>query len=166
MVCVSLRFCFESIEFNRKFSFLSSFKSESPELSKFHPFLSQSIGSSFTLFCSSMKGSKPLEFVWNKNGLNIKNSIIFDRYQIDSKPSYSLLSIHSLQPNDSGNYSCSVTNPFGYDLQWSLLEIKGLWAHILFFLEFLFVLIPFFFVGEIFNLFCKVIYRTKSQVFY
>ncbi|KPM07835.1 Immunoglobulin domain containing protein 9 [Sarcoptes scabiei] len=102
---------------------------ESPELSKFHPFLSQSIGSSFTLFCSSMKGSKPLEFVWNKNGLNIKNSIIFDRYQIDSKPSYSLLSIHSLQPNDSGNYSCSVTNPFGYDLQWSLLEIKGYLSH-------------------------------------
>ena len=101
-----------------------------PELIKSQSnYQSQPVGSLLVLICNSIKGSKPLEFRWLKNGHDIeKNSHRFDmdRYSIEKKNSYSQLTINDVSILDSGNYSCVVNNAFGLDSQWSQFDVKGL----------------------------------------
>ena len=74
--------------------------------------------------CTVEKGSDPLFFQWSKNGNNIKGSEI--HYKIDDFKRFSTLTIEKLEPKDSANYGCVVSNQFGSDSQNTLLTVKGM----------------------------------------
>ena len=71
-----------------------------------------------------IQGSEPLEFKWFKNGIELQTDSI--QHQIDTKSIFSMFTLNQITPNDSGNYSCVVSNNFGFDAQWTVLEVKGL----------------------------------------
>ena len=103
------------------------FANDQPELLKFQTnFISQPLGSSLVLLCNSIKGTKPLEFKWFKDGHEIFDMKNDYRYSIEKKNSFSQLTVNDVSINDSGNYSCLVTNKFGLDSQWSQFNVKGL----------------------------------------
>ena len=97
------------------------------------------------LTCNVVKGSKPLTFEWFKDGHQIwyhhpnehhKVSLSSSstqaasptdiRHIIESRNSISHLTIPDIVVDDAGNYSCVSTNRFGFDTQWTTLEVKGL----------------------------------------
>lgn len=78
--------------------------------------------------CSVISGTKPLRFQWLKNGMEFdqsSNGFEAKRYDIDTKPFSSHFALHDIDSNDAGNYSCIVSNSFGFDAQWSVLQVKG-----------------------------------------
>lgn len=100
---------------------------ELPQIAKFHRFTSQSKNSAFLLACHVMKGEKPLKFEWFKDDHKIASELIDPgRYQIDTKNTFSLFTLNQIETVDAGNYSCVVSNPFGLDAQWSVLQVKGM----------------------------------------
>ncbi|XP_059351866.1 cell adhesion molecule Dscam2-like isoform X2 [Daphnia carinata] len=67
------------------------------------------LGERLTLTCSVTKGDLPLSFSWTVNDRQISSaSGAVKTVQID--PYTNLLSVDSLQPAHSGNYTCSVDN--------------------------------------------------------
>lgn len=94
-----------------------------PKLDPFYLKKSQNKGSTFKLLCSIQEGSKPLSFKWYKNNhlLTSKQS----NYRIESIKDDSLLVIDELTIDDTGNYSCSVSNNYGTDIQFTYLIVKG-----------------------------------------
>lgn len=106
-----------------------------PQLAKLHPFVSQPTGSTLFLTCNAILGSKPISFHWYRNGIEIVSnhvdhkSIDQIRYTIDSKQSFSHFSLVDIVREDSANYSCTAQNVFGFDTQWSFLQVKGLIKH-------------------------------------
>ena len=107
------------------------------QIYKFTPFTSLPKGSSYVLICNVISSNRMLEFNFLKNNQEIKpKSGVIDstRYQIDSKHMFSQFSLFNLNENDSGNYSCIVTDQNGQrDVQWTILEVRGML--ILFLLE-------------------------------
>ena len=94
----------------------------SPKISKFNSFYSQPIESSFTLTCNVYQGTQPVQFKWFKNDQPIETS----RVEIETKKSLSFLTLPKIDVNDSANFSCIASNLFGFDRQWSVLQVKGL----------------------------------------
>lgn len=91
-------------------------------------YLNQPLGTTLLLLCNSLKGSKPLTFQWFKDGQDLEKNPSFpdpNRYSLEKKATYSQLTINDIMIDDTGNYSCIVTNKYGFDSQWSLLEVKG-----------------------------------------
>lgn len=69
------------------------------------------LGERLTLTCSVTKGDLPLSFSWTVDGrpISVASSAgPIKTVQID--PYTNLLSVDSLQPSHSGNYSCNVHN--------------------------------------------------------
>lgn len=67
------------------------------------------LGERLTLTCAVTKGDLPLSFSWTVNDRQISSSGgAVKTVQID--PYTNLLSVDSLQPSHSGNYTCSVDN--------------------------------------------------------
>lgn len=67
------------------------------------------LGERLTLTCAVTKGDLPLSFSWTVNDRPISSaSGAVKTVQID--PYTNLLSVDSLQPTHSGNYTCSVDN--------------------------------------------------------
>lgn len=72
------------------------------------------LGERLTLTCAVTKGDLPLSFSWTVDGRPIINggstgiSSVIKTVQID--PYTNLLSVDSLQPVHSGNYTCTVDN--------------------------------------------------------
>lgn len=98
---------------------------EVPQILKFTPQIAQPEGTSFFLICNLLSGSQPLDFRWYKDGPEL-GPISWGRLSIDSRATFSQLTLHNLTANDSGNYSCVASNQLGYDLQWTVLTVKGL----------------------------------------
>ena len=94
-----------------------------PKLESITPFHSRSLGTFFILNCNIYEGSQPLQFQWYKNEQPIQQP---GNVNIETKQFFSHLSLSNIGVNDSGNYSCVVSNPFGIDTQWSMLQVKGL----------------------------------------
>ena len=105
----------------------------SPKIVQFHPFHSQPNGSLVILTCNAYQGSHPLKFQWFKN----EHLIGIGKAVIETKQQFSQLTLPKISAEDSANYSCVVSNPFGIDKQWSVLQVKGLF---LFFKKFHFEL--------------------------
>ena len=84
----------------------------------------QNVGTKFRLTCSIQQGSLPVHFKWFKNGvlLGEKNS----NTKMEFGDDFSHLVIHRVDVDDSGNYSCHVSNSFGHDRQIVLLSVRGL----------------------------------------
>jgi hypothetical protein len=71
------------------------------------------------------KGTKPVFFQWNKNGINISNNPKTS-FKIETFEDNSQIRIKTVDRSDSGNYSCIARNEFGSDIQSTLLVVKGL----------------------------------------
>lgn len=92
-----------------------------------NPLVKLSQDSAFLLTCHVSRGVEPLQFEWFKDGRKIISGLVdFSRYQIDTKTTFSFLTLKRIQSNDSGNFSCVASNQFGFDTQWSILEVTGL----------------------------------------
>lgn len=90
--------------------------------------IDQIVGVKFRLVCSIQKGSLPFHFQWYKNGIHILNNDNNDsisRLKIEFGDDYSNLILNELIRSDTGNYSCSVGNNYGFDQQFIQLNIQG-----------------------------------------
>ena len=68
----------------------------------------------------------PLSFKWFKNEQELlRHTNPNLSYQIKTDNFLSFLTISQLKASDYGNYSCVVSNPFGFDIQWTWLQVKG-----------------------------------------
>ena len=83
----------------------------------------QTKGSDLVLTCNVAKGSKPFRFQWFKNGVELSNT---GRSTIETKDIFSLYTLRNIDSIDGGNYSCVVTNKFGFDKLWIQLTVTGL----------------------------------------
>ncbi|RWS11618.1 hemicentin-1-like protein [Dinothrombium tinctorium] len=79
-------------------------------------------GRSLRIFCGVDEGEKPLMFEWFKNGLRITSGfeIIIEKNKDDSS-----LRIESVKRSDNGNYTCTVSNPFGHQSQTFTVTVKA-----------------------------------------
>lgn len=95
-----------------------------PEIASLDATLTVEKDESYSLACRLLRGTKPVNFEWFKNGLKInqKNDNIF----VESKPSISNLNFEPIHDHDSANYSCRATNNHGEDVKWTFLQVKGL----------------------------------------
>lgn len=110
-------------------TFISFISCTIPSLAPFKPNESFTIGQKFKLFCYPLAGIRPFQFEWFKNDyplLSSSTSLSNNHYIIEQIDDASVFTIETLQQNDLGNYSCKVQNHFGYDIQSTILEIKGL----------------------------------------
>lgn len=111
--------------FEKNLLILLSLITEPPILSKQQSFIDQSQGSSSVLTCNVIKGTKPFRFQWFKDGLELLNSNLLSHSRIESKDFWSLYTLNDIDLNDKGNYSCVVTNEFGFDKLWFQLSVTG-----------------------------------------
>ncbi len=79
---------------------------------------------SAVLVCFVLTGSKPFYFEWFKNKCSISPTpdglVISQGYKFDFDDFQSVLSIDNYMSSNSeyyGNYSCRVSNIFGYDIK-------------------------------------------------
>lgn len=86
----------------------------------------QPLGTSALFTCNTVRGSKPFTFEWFKDDQKLTNGFPNEQIQIETKSSYSQLTISDLTVNDSGNYSCLVSNQIGASAQWSWLQVEGM----------------------------------------
>ena len=81
-------------------------------------------GALFSALCVAYKGSQPLFFQWSKNGQTLTKQT--DDLHINAVgKTQSILNIEKLKANDSGNYTCSVRNAFGFDSHSISLVVRG-----------------------------------------
>ena len=99
------------------------FITEPPVLVKLYSQNEQTKGSDLVLTCNVAKGSKPFRFQWFRNGVELTGS---SRSSIETKDIFSLYTLRNIDSNDMGNYSCVVTNEFGFDKLWIQLTVTGL----------------------------------------
>ena len=74
------------------------------------------------LICNVYQGSQPLQFKWFKNEIPLNSEDV----EIETKNIFSHLTLPKIGIEESANYSCVVSNLFGIDTQWSVLQVKGL----------------------------------------
>ncbi|XP_022257357.1 titin-like [Limulus polyphemus] len=71
------------------------------------------LGGRVQMVCNLNKGSVPVSFSWTKDGQTIQDG---ERIEIGSwNDVSSYVMIHSVSPEDIGNYTCSATNRIGTD---------------------------------------------------
>lgn len=68
------------------------------------------LGERLTLTCAVTKGDLPLSFSWTVDGRPVVSSPGGSLKTVQIDPYTNLLSVDSLQPAHSGNYTCSVGN--------------------------------------------------------
>ena len=84
------------------------------------------VGSSLTLSCTS-QGSPPDTFTWRKDSGPIvqSTSITTVTHTNTSAVFRADYSINSVTTNDSGTYTCTVTNPIGSDRENITVNVMG-----------------------------------------
>lgn len=87
---------------------------------------SQNYGTATKFLCSIQEGTKPFRFEWRKNDRILSPVELPINYRIETNSDDSMLIITKLSSKDSGNYSCTVRNKFGFDTQQTVLIVKGL----------------------------------------
>ena len=98
--------------------------SDAPKLSELKSSEILPEGAMFSALCSAYKGTHPLFFQWSKDGQTITKQT--DDLHINAvSKTQSILNIEKLKANDSGNYTCSVRNAFGFDSHSISLVVRG-----------------------------------------
>lgn len=95
---------------------------QQPKLAEVFPKKSLNFGAKFIFHCTVEEGIGPFQFQWKHNGQSLQTNT---DHQIETAEDRSMLKIAKITDNDSGNYSCLVTNDFGQDFQQTLLLVKG-----------------------------------------
>lgn len=73
--------------------------------------------------CNLKSGTKPFQFQWSKDQDDIKN---IPNVVIDTQADYSVLTVDPVKKENSGNYTCTVTNRYGSDSHTAGFETKGM----------------------------------------
>ena len=91
------------------------------------------VGLSLTLSCIS-RGSPPDIFVWRKDSGPIvqSTSITTVTHNSTSAVFRANFSIASVSLNDSGTYTCTVTNPIGSDNKTITVTVRGMFEILIF----------------------------------
>ena len=103
--------------------FISIISQSPPKLVEHVPRRSQNVGTKLNLFCSVHEGHSPFQFEWFKNDHKKLSS---SEYKIDNYATMSSLVFESLNPNDTGSYTCNAKNVYGSDSITTKLIIQGL----------------------------------------
>lgn len=72
--------------------------------------------------CNLKSGTKPFQFRWTKDNEDIKK---IPNVSVDTQSDYSVLTVNPITKENSGNYTCTVTNRFGSDSHTAGFETKG-----------------------------------------
>ena len=80
------------------------------------------MGKFTTIICSLESGSRPIEFNWKKNGLDLKSN---KETEIIQTSTSSIITLNQIQASSSGNYTCEAKNSFGTDSFTASLIING-----------------------------------------
>ncbi|XP_064487525.1 cell adhesion molecule Dscam2-like [Ornithodoros turicata] len=80
------------------------------------------VGERFGVTCATASGGKPFQFVWLKDGQTLHPS---KSVNIVDSSEYSTLSIQNLVLENSGNYTCVVSNAAGTESYSDSLDIKA-----------------------------------------
>ncbi|XP_035230451.1 Down syndrome cell adhesion molecule-like protein Dscam2 isoform X2 [Stegodyphus dumicola] len=72
--------------------------------------------------CILQQGTPPLKFKWLKDGREISKS---NNVKIKTMDDISVITIEPVNPKDSGNYTCSVTNSFARDEHSAVLVVEA-----------------------------------------
>lgn len=102
-------------------NFFLLFCLDSPKIKKFHFDENIKEGDVTSVTCFAVSQRKPLKFEWKKNGKDIADNSI--RMKEDNE--FALLIFDSVKVNDSGNYTCLVSNTEGSDSYSAYLGVKG-----------------------------------------
>jgi hypothetical protein len=78
-----------------------------------------SIGGEATILCYLASGTKPVQFIWAKDGEDVNSQFV------TSLQTSSTLVIPTARIEDRGRYTCKVKSPFGEDVKSADLVIKG-----------------------------------------
>lgn len=85
------------------------------------------MGTKFRTTCAAIRGSLPLTFTFSKENSKIHEDFEANKkIKIETGDDYANLIIASIEPADSGKYSCSVSNAFGASRATWALEVRGL----------------------------------------
>ena len=105
---------------------LSSFYTAAPRINTpSSSTVTVNVGSSLTLNCTS-RGSPPDTFTWRKdNGPVLQSNTTPMTYNDNSAVFRADYSIDSVTTNDSGTYTCNVTNPIGNDSATITIVVNG-----------------------------------------
>ncbi|XP_053206709.1 cell adhesion molecule Dscam2-like isoform X2 [Panonychus citri] len=95
---------------------------ESPKVVPFTSLVKTVIGSKTSFTCQSLTGSSPLEIIWFKDGKKLFDS---PTIKIRTNEDGSMLIITSISSMHSGNYTCSISNPYGQDSFTTELLVEG-----------------------------------------
>ncbi|CAN7945133.1 unnamed protein product, partial [Ixodes hexagonus] len=79
-------------------------------------------GQRATVTCSTFEGDRPLTFVWLKDGSTLSKH---NNIEWNEEKGYSTLNISPLSLQDSGNYTCVVSNSAGSDSLSGSLVVHG-----------------------------------------
>ncbi|KAG8178108.1 hypothetical protein JTE90_017455 [Oedothorax gibbosus] len=79
-------------------------------------------GLSTKAMCTVERGSKPLEFKWKFNGIEIQNNQ--PAVMINTYEDFSVINIDPVSSNHGGNYSCTVVNKHGRDSSTAVLLVQ------------------------------------------
>ena len=110
--------------------FLKNFIAEKPKLlllSSNNIELIENI--TYVLSCSLLTGSKPVQFQWFHNSIQLSPNV---NLKIDNSDSYSILTLRNIQQTNSGTYRCEVRNSFGTHSTSATILVKGLKCVMLF----------------------------------
>ncbi|XP_053206716.1 cell adhesion molecule DSCAML1-like [Panonychus citri] len=95
---------------------------ESPKVVPFTSLVKPVIGSKTSFACQSLTGSPPLHVSWFKDGNELTDS---STIRIRTNEDSSMLIIDSIKSSHSGNYTCKISNRFGYDSFTAQLLVEG-----------------------------------------
>ncbi|RWS03905.1 titin-like protein, partial [Dinothrombium tinctorium] len=95
---------------------------EPPKIQPIPPFPPFSEGFRVTALCSVLQGTGPLEFNWYKHDTPINKHL--SNIKIETNSGVSTLIFEKVSRNDSGNYTCVVSNAYGEDKTSFVLTIK------------------------------------------
>ncbi|KAM7294611.1 hypothetical protein ISCGN_024117 [Ixodes scapularis] len=97
---------------------------EKPEIMPFTFSKNVLLGQKTMVTCAVTTGSTPLEFLWSHNGRAVDNTA--SKYAASVTSNIATMTIQKVSAEDTGNYTCTVSNDVGSDSYTSALLVEEL----------------------------------------